>query len=118
MADRVVRLGTDGPAPPGNAEGVESPPNAPAVTAVVARARGDQRTTRRDVAELGHKHLRDGAAGGLHQHPARNPILGARLGIPRGRFACRENRNWVHGITTPAYPTTRPLSPDAQPEWR
>ena len=118
VVDRVIGLGIDRDDPHRNARGVERARDDPTITTVVPGARGDQHATRDYVAELRHGHLRDGAARGLHQDSARNPILRARLGIPRRRFTCREDRNWVHGITTPAYPTTRLLSPDAQPEWR
>ncbi len=118
VVDRIIGLGIDCDDPHRNAGGVERARHDPTITTVVPGARGDQHATRDHVRELRHQHLRDGAARGLHQDTARNPILRARLRIPRGRFTCRENRNWVHGITTPAYPTTRALSPVAQPEWR
>src|SRR6266404_5251775 len=60
----------------------------------------------------------DGLARRLHQHATWHPVLGARRRIPRCRLARRQHRNWIHVITTPAYPTTRALSPDTQPEWR
>src|SRR5207249_10526865 len=90
----------------------------PPVAAVVAPSRRDEHTASGRFGHLGHEHLDHGPACRLHQHATRHPVLGARRRIPRCRLARREHRNWIHGITTPAYPTTRALSPDTQPEWR
>ncbi|OLB67873.1 MAG: hypothetical protein AUI09_01850 [Gemmatimonadetes bacterium 13_2_20CM_2_66_5] len=118
IVDRVVRLGIDRGDPDRNAGRVQRAREHPAIAAVVARARGDQHPTGQRVRKLGDEHLRDGATGGLHQHPAGHAILRARGRIPGRHLARRQNRNRIHGITTPAYPTTRALSPETQPEWR
>ncbi len=118
IVDRVIGLRIDGRDPHGNPGGVERAGDHPAVPAVIPGARGDQDTAGRCLGQLGDEHLHGGSARRLHQYTARHAILGARRRIPRRRFARRQNRNRIHGITTPAYPTTRALSPETQPEWR
>ena len=109
IVDCVVGFGIERGDPDRNADCVQRAREHPAIAPVVARARGDQDAPPAPapapgecVRHLVNQYLRDGATRGLHQHATGHPILRPCRRIPRRRFARREHRNRIHGITTPA----------------